>query len=132
MRFKPDIAILIGGMLLAGTPLWAQSIYDETSRGATCTSDPKGLRYCTYSVGALEIGLAGVGSGDTTVHFFHSDSGDDYYAQLYVEDGCIVVMPGAKTGPDEGKAFVSVKTGNVLKTVEECRSGSSIMPFHGR
>jgi hypothetical protein len=121
----PPRLVLIAGLVLnislPSTQLWAQSTYDATSKGTTCKSNPQGLRYCTYRVGTLEFGIVGVGTKDTKIHFLHSDIAADYYAQFYVQDGCVVVLPGAANKQKDEKAFVSLSTGKVFKAVEECK-----------
>jgi hypothetical protein len=115
-------AALALGVTLASAQGVAQSTYEATIKGTSCKSNPQGLRYCTYRVGALEFAIAGVGDKDTTVHFLRSDIAADYYAQLYVQDGCVVVLTGAANPRKNEKVFVSLNTGKVFKAVEECKS----------
>ena len=113
-------------MLMFCVAALAQSTYEAATAGASCKSNPQGLRYCTYRIGDLEFGLVGVGSKETTIHFLKSDIAAQYYAQVYVQDGCVVILPGAANDKSKDKvgdkAFVAITTGSVFKSIAECKA----------
>ena len=128
MQRKPPLLIATIALLLCGCfyPMTGltQSTYELTSKAARCDTNSYGVRYCTFVVGSLEFGILGIGSNDTTVHFLKSDIAEDFYAQLYVQNGCVVLLPGAKAGKKTvDRAFVAISTGKVVRTKEECGNG---------
>lgn len=115
------LAAILGTCVYSSSTL-AQSTYELTSKGASCKVNEQGLHYCSYRVGSLEFGIVGLGGKETTVHFLKSDIADDYYAQLYVHVGCVVVLPGSANGKAKDKAFVSTSNGKVFETAEQCKA----------
>ena len=119
-RHRALLAAILGTCVYP-VSIFAQSTYDVTTRGASCKVNAQGLHYCSYRVGSLEFGIVGLGGKETTVHFLKSDIADDYYAQLRMQLGCVVVLPGTANDKSKDKAFVSTSTGKVFRSAEQCK-----------
>ena len=124
MSIKRVIAALA---LLLGSPgMAADQTYEDVIKGQSCKEYGSRRLDCTYRVGRdLYIAIAGVGMPDTGINFYASSLEGDYYANVGVLHGCIIVIPGKLSGSKEdgGYAFISPKNGKVYKDWCSCKKG---------
>lgn len=103
----------------------AQSLFDITTRGASCKALSDGSHFCKYEVGKdLEFSVTSVGKEDVGISFLRSNIKGDYWARFGLMHGCIIVVQGektARTSSGSDFAFVSPRSGRVYQTWEECQ-----------
>lgn len=126
MNIGCRLAVLV--VLSFGCPsvFAADSPFDATTRGTSCTSSSQGSLECRYKVGRdLEFSIAAVGQPDAAISFTKSNYGGDYYARFGVQHGCVIVEYGERSLKDAKNApefaFVSPRDGRVYRSWTECK-----------
>ena len=103
----------------------AQSAYEATTRGSSCTQNAQGNRIGKYDIGSdLRISIAAVGSFAAGISFLRSDITGDFFARMSFQHRCVIVA-AVKKAPKEALtalgqfAFISVRTGLVYRTWQQ-------------